>query len=84
MRYESDEALPDIVRNQLPPEGQTLFRSAYNQSWDADTAPPDPDAVPLGREERAHEAGWAAVRAAFERDEDGRWQPRSADPAAED
>lgn len=79
MRYESDEDLPDIVRNQLPPAAQALFRSAYNQSWDAGEAPADPDAVPLGRDERAHEAGWAAVRAAFERDPDGRWQARDPD-----
>lgn len=77
MRYESETDLPDIVRNQLPLSAQSLFRTAFNIAWDGYQEPDDPDAVNVGREDVAHQAGWAAVRDAYERGEDEEWHPKA-------
>jgi cation transport regulator len=78
MHYDSESDLPDTVRNQLPADAQTVFRTAYNAAWETYSEEPiDPDVPKPGRHETAQQEAWNSVRALFERQENGEWRHRS-------
>ncbi len=62
MPYDSNDDLPDSVKNNLPEDAQTLYRKTYNNAHerykdDAQTA----------------RVAWSAVKNSYEKNEDGKW-----------
>jgi cation transport regulator ChaB/FtsZ-binding cell division protein ZapB len=69
MPYQSNDQLPDGVKDNLPADGQTIWRNAFN-AVHKDT----------GDEQKAVQAGWGAVKnAGFEKGSDGKWTKASDD-----
>lgn len=77
MCYETNDELPERVRDVLPDSAQDLYREAFNDAWEryADLAD-DPRAGT--RRKTAHGAAWDAVNEAFEKRDD-EWVRRDRD-----
>ena len=69
MPYASREALPDSVRNHLPPHAQDIFVGAFNSAHDE-----------YGDEARAFRVAWSAVKRQY-RKQGERWVPKAQDRA---
>jgi cation transport regulator len=59
MPYPSRDALPDSVRNHLPPHAQDIFVGAFNSAHDE-----------YGDEVRAFRVAWAAVKRKYRKQGD--------------
>jgi cation transport regulator len=68
MPYESNDDLPDRVRNHIPPHAQSIYREAFNHAYAAHEQDPR-------REEAAHRIAWAAVKRSYEK-VGGEWVAR--------
>jgi cation transport regulator ChaB len=68
MPYKNNQELPRDVRESLPEDAQTTYRTAYNQSCDPKEDMREPDV-------QASKAGWSAVERDFEQ-VDGQWSKR--------
>lgn len=62
MPYDSNEALPERVRDHLPRHAQGIFRKTFNRAW-ASYA----DREPAREEEIANRVAWAAVKKRYHR-----------------
>jgi cation transport regulator len=62
MPYATNADLPESVRNVLPAAAQTIFRKAFNAALED-----EPD------DARATRVAWAAVKNAYEPDDEGMW-----------
>lgn len=72
MPYTRTEALPESVRNHLPPHAQKIYLATYNSAWDEYQHD----------EERAHRVAWAAVKRTYVKNEQtGYWEPSDSDHA---
>ncbi len=71
MPYQSNEELPDSVRDNLPPHGQEIYRKAFNSAWE-DYEDPEDRRGDESREETAHRVAWAAVKQEYHK-QGGRW-----------
>ncbi len=71
MPYDTLDALPNSVKENLPKHAQEIYKKAFNSAWDEYAAPEDRygDA---SREETAHKVAWAAVKHSYEK-KDGKW-----------
>ena len=71
MPYDRNADLPRQVRDALPDDAQTIYRSAFNHAWDqyADEEDRKGDA---SREETAHRVAWSAVKQSYTKEGD-RW-----------
>lgn len=76
MPYDKITELPDSVRDHLPKHAQEIYKEAYNSSWDEykDAEDRRGDA---SREEVAHKVAWSAVKAKYEKSDNGDWQRKS-------
>jgi len=72
MPYDSNQDLPDNVRDSLPPHGQTIYREAFNSAWEQYDKP-EQRRGSADREETAHRVAWQAVKQKYERKEQGEW-----------
>jgi len=63
MPYASNQNLPESVRNSLPAAAQSIFRNAFNSSFDKDND-----------EEKANKIGWGAVKNAGWAKEGDTWK----------
>ena len=62
MPYDSNDKLPDGVKDALPADAQTIYRKAFNSAFDGDDS-------------AAAKIAWAAVKSAgFKKGDDGNWQ----------
>lgn len=59
--YPSNEDLPQDIRGQMPPAVQTLYRQAYNQTWETHVMPLRRGMM-ANHDAAATRAAWAAVR----------------------
>jgi len=66
MPYERNADLPKQVRDHLPEKAQTIYRKAFNSSWDQ-YADPEDRRGDASREETAHRVAWAAVKESYEK-----------------
>lgn len=69
MPYNSNEELPDNVRNNLPEHGQQIYRKAFNSAWDEYKNPEDRRGDD-DREEVSHKVAWAAVKKEYHKEGD--------------
>jgi cation transport regulator len=76
MPYDSNDDLPDPVRNVLPEHAQTIYRKAFNNAWDQYADPEDRTRGGT-REEAAHRVAWAAVKHEYEKGEEGKWHRKA-------
>jgi cation transport regulator len=74
MPYQTDAALPDSVKNNLPSHAQDIYREAFNSAWQ-DYQNPDKRRDDESLEEVAHKVAWAAVKQKYEK-VGGEWQPK--------
>jgi cation transport regulator len=72
MPYKKLKELPDSVRDHLPAHAQEIYRAAYNNAWD-EYKDPEERSGDESREETAHKVAWAAVKNAYEKNDDGKW-----------
>lgn len=71
MPYNSNDELPDSVRNNLPKHGQEIYRKAFNSAWEEYKNPEDRRGDD-SREEVAHKVAWSAVKKEYHK-EGGEW-----------
>lgn len=71
MPYHKNSELPDGVKNNVPPHGQTIYRKAFNSAWDEYKDSEDRRGN-ASREEVAHRVAWAAVKQEYHKEGD-RW-----------
>jgi cation transport regulator len=76
MPYKSLAELPDSVRDNLPRHAQEIYKEAFNSAWQ-EYADPTARRDDVSQEEVAHRVAWAAVKQKYEKDEHGRWVPKS-------
>jgi cation transport regulator len=74
MPYDSNDDLPDAVRDNLPAHAQTIYREAFNSAWEQ-YKDPDERRGDDSREEVAHKIAWSAVKQSYEK-RDGRWRSK--------
>lgn len=58
MPYRTNDDLPASVRKHLPPHAQSIYREAYNRSYEAHAGDPRQEAA-------AHRIAWAAVKRVY-------------------
>ncbi|WP_376694470.1 ChaB family protein [Wenzhouxiangella sp. EGI_FJ10409] len=66
MPYDRNADLPSQVTETLPAAAQTIYRKAFNSAWAEYGDEPD-------REATAHRVAWSAVKASYEKNNDGDW-----------
>lgn len=66
MPYQSNQDLPESVRNHLPDHAQSIYRKVFNSSFER-----------YGDEGRAAAAAWAVVERMYEKDKHGKWVEKS-------
>jgi cation transport regulator len=72
--YESIQALPEQLRQNLPLRAQQIYRDAFNAAW-RQYIDFLSDAHPAALEEAVSRSAWAAVRRHYWRDgATGRWR----------
>ena len=71
MPYDTLDALPDSVKENLPKHAQEIYKEAFNSAWDQ-YADPKERYGDASREETAHKVAWAAVKHSYEK-KDGKW-----------
>ncbi|GIT97624.1 ChaB family protein [Sulfurovum sp. TSL1] len=71
MPYDTLDALPDSVKENLPKHAQEIYKEAFNSAWD-EYADPQERYGDASREETAHKVAWAAVKHSYEK-KDGKW-----------
>ncbi|ACV27589.1 ChaB family protein [Kangiella koreensis] len=71
MPYQSNDELPESVRNNLPKHAQDIYRKAFNSAWDEYKNPEDRRGND-SREEVAHKVAWSAVKNEYHKEE-GEW-----------
>ena len=71
MPYDTLDALPDSVKENLPKHAQEIYKAAFNSAWD-EYADPEDRYGDASREETAHKVAWAAVKNSYEK-KDGKW-----------
>jgi len=67
MPYQSNQELPDQVRDNLPEEAQTIYRKAFNSAHEQ-----------YDTEGQAAAVAWSAVKNAYEKNENGDWVKKSS------
>jgi cation transport regulator len=72
MPYESNQNLPEQVKNNLPEHAQDIYREAYNSAWD-DYKDPEKRRGDSGHEATAHKVAWSAVETKYKKNESGNW-----------
>ena len=72
MVYQKLSDLPDAVRDNLPKDGQKIYRAAFNNAWDEYSSPSDRRGA-QSLEEEAHKVAWSAVKAKYVKNDNGRW-----------
>ena len=73
MPYSDISELPDSVRNVLPKHAQDIYLAAFNSAWEQ-YKDPSKRRDNASREEVARRVAWAAVKQAYEKDEQtGEW-----------
>lgn len=78
MPYDTNNELPDQVKDNLPEHGQEIYRKAFNSAWDQYDEPGE-RREGRTREETAHAVAWAAVKNAYEKNGNGRWVRKDTD-----
>jgi len=76
MPYDSNEELPENVKNALPEGAQEIYRKAFNSAWDQ-YADPEDRKGDASREEVAHRVAWSAVKDEYEKT-DGEWKKKDS------
>lgn len=75
MPYARISELPDAVREHLPRHAQEIYKEAFNSAW-TQYDKPEERRDHASREETAHKVAWAAVKAKYEKGDDGDWHER--------
>lgn len=72
MPYQTNESLPDNVKDVLPTHAQHIYKEAFNSAYDeykdANERRDNDD-----RETVAHKVAWAAVKKKYEKGTDDKW-----------
>lgn len=71
MPYDSNEELPESVKNNLPKKAQEIYMEAFNSAWDQYDRPEERRGR-ASREETSHKVAWTAVKQKYEKRDD-RW-----------
>jgi cation transport regulator len=71
MPYDTLDALPDSVKENLPKHAQEIYKEAFNSAWD-EYEDPEERYDDASRTETAHKVAWAAVKHSYEK-KDGKW-----------
>lgn len=71
MPYDTLDALPASVKENLPKHAQEIYKEAFNSAWD-EYADPEERYDDASREETAHKVAWAAVKHSYVK-RDGKW-----------
>lgn len=72
MPYNSNDELPEQVRDNVPKHAQDIYREAFNSAWEQ-YSDPDKRRGDADREETAHKVAWAAVKKDYQKGDDGKW-----------
>lgn len=72
MPYDTNNELPDSVKDHLPKHAQDIYREAFNSAYEEYK---DPKKRKKGgsREETAHRVAWNAVKGKYYKGDDGDW-----------
>lgn len=73
MPYDTNNDLPERVKNNLPEHALDIYREAFNSAWEH-YKDPDKRRGDESREETAHKVAWSAVKKEYEKDEQGNWR----------
>lgn len=72
--YDSNDSLPESVKDHLPEHAQDIYRETFNNAWNQ-YADPKERRGNESREEVAHKVAWAAVKAKYTKEGD-QWVPK--------
>jgi len=75
MPYKTKSALPDSVKNVLPPHAQEIYKEAFNSAWDQYQDKQDRRGDE-SREEVAHKVAWSAVKHQYQKGDDDKWHKK--------
>jgi cation transport regulator len=75
MPYKSISDLPDSVRGNVPRHAQEIYKEAFNSAWD-EYADKHERRGDESREEVAHKVAWSAVKKAYRKGDDDKWQAK--------
>lgn len=72
MPYNTNNELPDSVKDSLPEHAQDIYKEAFNSAYDQykDATDREGDST---REETAHRVAWASVKNKYEKRSEGDW-----------
>lgn len=69
MPYQSNEDLPERVKNVLPEHAQDIYRAAFNHAWD-EYSRPEKRRGNESQEEVSHKVAWSAVENKYTKEGD--------------
>jgi len=72
MPYRNISDLPDSVTDNVPKDGQEIYKEAFNSAFD-EYKDPDDRRGDSSREEIAHKVAWSALKHSYEKGDDGKW-----------
>lgn len=76
MPYQSNQALPDSVKNHLPKAAQDIYREAFNHAYEEYKHPKKRHDPAESLEEVSHRVAWSAVKKKYVKNPDGNWRPK--------
>lgn len=76
MPYDTNQDLPDSVKNVLPEHAQNIFREAFDIAYEQYDDPEDRRGDD-SREEVAYKVAWSAVKHKYEKGADDKWHPKN-------
>ncbi len=76
MPYQSNQDLPESVKNHLPKHAQDIYREAFNHAYEEYQNPNKKRDKSESTEEISHRVAWNAVKNKYVKKSDGKWHPK--------
>ena len=77
MPYNTNDDLPESVKNHLPEAAQTIYRKAFNAAYEEYQDPSKRRSPEDSLDKAAAQVAWHAVKQHFVKDEKtGHWKPK--------
>ncbi|MDF3055113.1 MAG: Cation transport regulator ChaB [Gammaproteobacteria bacterium] len=76
MPYQTNQVLPDSVKNHLPEHAQDIYREAFNSAYEEYKNPKKRRDPNESLEEISHRVAWNAVKQKYIKKADGNWHPK--------
>ncbi len=76
MPYQTNQELPEGVKNHLPKQAQDIYRKAFNHAYEEYQQPDKRREHTEPLEELSHRVAWSAVKKSYVKHRDGNWHPK--------